>query len=237
MTRDGKRVYYAMYYDGEGRQQNMELSAETIEQMYNAEFISLVNVNANRYMSVPVGDATKGTTSPPSHLETTVKSFYQQADRDYCLSYSFANALKYCQFDDAAHAIASYDDFFSFLPLDWSLDFLQNMMLSLAPSIGRATQFNRKQKQKMTVKELLNKPTPYPTLVIPVGRNGYCSHCICVVDDLIFDAMTPFALKLNEESLFWIFGIKVERLHIVYRFIRRSSKRCSKYNREIVYHR
>ena len=204
--------------------------------MYPAGYVSLLDANPNRFTSVPIGDATKGTTSPPSHLVTKVKSFYQQADRDYCLSYSLANGLKYCQFDDAARAIASYDDFFSFLPIDWSVDILRNMMESLAPSIGRGTQFNRKQKTKLTVEELINKPTPYPTLVIPVGRNGYCSHCLCVVDDLIFDAMTPFALKLNEESLFWIFGIKVVKLHFAYRFIRRCNKKCSRYNREIVFH-
>ena len=75
-------------------------------------FIDLVDASPNQYTYVPARDATKGTSSPPSHLVTMVKSFYLQADHDYCLSYSLANGLKYCQSDGAAQAIVLYDDFF-----------------------------------------------------------------------------------------------------------------------------
>ena len=75
----------------------------------------------------------------------------------------------------------------------------------------------------MVVKDLLTDCTPYPTIVIPVGRNGYCGHCICVVDDLIFDAITPYALKLTTESLEWIFGVEVTLLHIVEQYFQKCS--------------
>ena len=91
--------------------------------------------------------------------------------------------------------------------------------------IGSPTRYNLKKRKKLTIQELIKKPTPYPTLVIPVGKNGFCSHCICVVDDLIFDAITPYALCLHMDSFEWIFGIQVKNLHVVQRFQNKVSKK------------
>jgi hypothetical protein len=113
-------------------------------------------------------------------------------------------------------------------------------MLAHAPTIGRPTKFNVQGKRRLTMKDLLENPTPYPTVVIPVRRNGYCSHCVCVVDDLIFDSITPYALRLHEDSFEWIFGVKIHRLHHVYRFANKcvpsGFKIYETYKRKIIYH-
>ena len=75
----------------------------------------------------------------------------------------------------------------------------------------------------MNVDQLVKQFTPYPTIVIPVGKNGYCSHSICVVDNLIFDAITPYALRLSKQSLEWIFGVEVVKLHVVERYMQKCS--------------
>jgi hypothetical protein len=54
------------------------------------------------------------------------------------------------------------------------------------------------------MQDLLHRPSIYPTLVIPLGRDGSVSHAVCVVDDLIFDSTQPWALKCVEESLSWV---------------------------------
>ena len=46
---------------------------------------------------------------------------------------------------------------------------------------------------------------PYPTIIIPTLLDGTMTHAFCVVDDLIFDSITPFALQLKMESVQWIF--------------------------------
>ena len=47
---------------------------------------------------------------------------------------------------------------------------------------------------------------PFPTIIIPTLLDGTMTHAFCVVDDLIFDSITPFALKLKMESVQWIFN-------------------------------
>jgi len=71
---------------------------------------------------------------------------------------------------------------------------------STLPLIGLPTKFNEKGKRKLTIEELLENKTPYPTIVVPVGKNGFCAHAVCMVDDLIFDSITLYALLMKMES-------------------------------------
>ena len=61
----------------------------------------------------------------------------------------------------------------------------------------------------MTWEVLFADLTPYPTIVIPIQADGTVRHAFCVVDNLIFDSLTPFALKLKRESVLWTFNLKV----------------------------
>ena len=69
-------------------------------------------------------------------------------------------------------------------------------MRTHAPKIGQCQVYNnnkwrtnsrnhQKKVTKMTIEELVDKKTIYPTLVIPFGNNGSTGHAICIVDDLI----------------------------------------------------
>ena len=44
------------------------------------------------------------------------------------------------------------------------------------------------------------------------------THAFCVVDDLLFDSICPYALKLTMDSVKWIFNDEEVNLHIALRF-------------------
>ena len=58
----------------------------------------------------------------------------------------------------------------------------------------------------MTINDLVNNKTQFPTVVIPMGKDESVGHAVCVVDDLIFDSAQKTALKLCKDSLDWIYG-------------------------------
>ena len=73
----------------------------------------------------------------------------------------------------------------------------------------------------MTLQDLLQNKSPFPTLVIPRGNDMSVNHAICVVDDIIFDSTQPKALWLTRESLDWICGKQgCEGIHMALRFER-----------------
>ena len=53
---------------------------------------------------------------------------------------------------------------------------------------GEASQETIKKTLKMTVEQLVNNKTIYPTLVVPTGNDGSTGHAISIMDDLIFDS-------------------------------------------------
>ena len=72
----------------------------------------------------------------------------------------------------------------------------------------------------MTVDSLVNEKSPWPTIIIPWGRDGSISHAITIIDDLIFDSTQEKAMKLTKESLDWI-CIKnggIESIYVAYRY-------------------
>jgi hypothetical protein len=119
-------------------------------------------------------------------------------------------------------------------------------MPNYVPAIGEAKCYEKRvsgnngKKRPMTWKDLFTDITPYPTLVIPVRSNGRMNHAFCVVDDLIFDASTPFALKLTMESVRWIFDDDNVEIFQVLRFDQKVSPRGiklhTKYKRQVTYH-
>ena len=221
-----------------GQSLEMQWTEEEAREIVPEDFLTILKGRPNRYSKVQAGNARDAVVKPPNDVVTTVPTFYQQADQDYCLLYAFASGLRYCGFVKEAQEIANYSNYLSFQPGNWAIQSLEKLMETHVPIIGCPIKYNKGRQRKLSVEELINNPTPYPTLVIPVGRNGYCSHCICVVDDLIFDPITPFALRLHQDSFEWIFGIEIEKLHVVRRFCKKSGKKgtCGYYNRKMEFH-
>ena len=60
----------------------------------------------------------------------------------------------------------------------------------------------------MSIDDLVENKTIYPTIVVPQGEDKSVGHAVCVVDDFIFDSTQKYVMKLTKESLDWICGEK-----------------------------
>ena len=137
----------------------------------------------------------------PKALCTDVPMLYQQGKKLYCLAYSLASALRYCELHDQAQWVAESADPTSKKEFDDQLNDLLAAMKNFVPLIGSATRYgvrtngHKREKRTLTWHDLFKTLTPYPTIVVPIrSSNGDYSHAFCVIDDLIFDSSTPFAL-------------------------------------------
>jgi hypothetical protein len=79
-----------------------------------------------------------------------------------------------------------------------------------APDIGGVMAFNQHRKRRkmnhLSLDELVQNKTIFPTLGIPRANDGSASHAVVVVNNLIFDATQSHAMKLCRESYEWICG-------------------------------
>jgi len=71
---------------------------------------------------------------------------------------------------------------------------------------GKLLKKGKNKKTKLFIETICTQLTPFPTVVIPLGKDGSISHAVCVVDDLIFDSTQRSALKLTHKSFHWISG-------------------------------
>jgi hypothetical protein len=99
------------------------------------------------------------------------------------------------------------------LPKPAAVDKMKKLMKELVPCIGQGQILSKKPKVKkeadkhgISITELIDIKTRFPTLVIPLGKDGSTNHAIVVIDDLIFDSTQVYALKLCRDSLDWICG-------------------------------
>jgi hypothetical protein len=58
----------------------------------------------------------------------------------------------------------------------------------------------------ISLDELVQNETIFPTMVIRRANDGSASHAVVVVDDIILDATQSHAMKLSRESFEWICG-------------------------------
>ena len=188
-----------------------DIRPEWVEFVFQPVFVELVKKQPFIWWPVVVGNAKIGNLDTvPSHLMTTVKVEYPQGDKNQCLFKSVASALHYCKQVEAASYFSNAAPTVQYLPRDKALKSLREGMEKHAPAIGGVIIFNQKQKRRTTkhisIDELIDNKTKYPTVVIPRGNDGSASHAVVVVDDIIFDATQLRALKLSRESFDWICG-------------------------------
>jgi hypothetical protein len=112
---------------------------------------------------------------------------------------------------NVAIAIAKTASLWSSFPVDVMLTALRAFMIEHLPKEGQPLIFNKKVSRCRTMVllmrgEIVSCHTPYMTIINPQGHNGSADHAVCVVDNIIFDARLPYALKLTEDSLNRICG-------------------------------
>lgn len=152
--------------------------------------------------------------------------------------FSFASALFYCGFNDVALELASNALLFSDMHLIDILSEVREFMRTRVPEIGAATVYPFKGKKKnrrrgcLTWDTILKEFVPHPTIIIPLLPNGKVSDACCIVDDLIFHPISPRALKLQQETLNWIYNYSEVRIHKAIRFATKISQPHQKVERE-----
>ena len=132
---------------------------------------------------------------------------------DHCLTKGMASCLFYCGEKVAAQKLSRLGSQFAHLTKPVAVANLREWMTKEVPCIGGSEILSRKKKAKkkssktgISVSDLIDTQTRFPTLVIPFGHDGSNNHAIVVIDDLIFDSTQASALKLSRESLDWICG-------------------------------
>ena len=216
--------YYAATIDPKKNAFGKGVYVENLD-LFDPVLVRAARLSPNQWVGCSIGDPGNG--EAPSELATKIPTIYQQHNRRFCLTYSLASALFYCGFKGPASVLAQQATLFSAMDLDQALSSLKDLMLCIVPEIGRPTLFGKRSVKSqgevhrpITWEFLFDNLVPHPTVVIPVLPNGTMSHAFCVVDDLIFDSITPYALKLQRDSLQWIFDSDVA----IYQAIRFNRK-------------
>ena len=186
----------------------------------------------NRWMGPTLGDTNYEV--PPSHLLTNVTTVYQQLNKRYCFTHSLASALFYAGLRFAAGVLATQGKVFSTKQFDDAISDLRGLMQGIAPCIatpiiyGIRTKTHSRIKRAIEWDDLLNTPSKYPTIVIPVLPDGSRNHAFCLIDDLIFDSSVQNAMKLTWESVQWICRGFEPKVFCAFRFSTKFSQKGTK---------
>ena len=218
--------------------------------IYDPKLVRAARELPNEWLGPSLGDS--GTGDAPYYLTTKVVTIYQQHANPYCLSHSLASALFYCDsqnFRIASEGLVQLGQMITGIPgihFDAQIKMVREYMAEHVPLLGRPTLYGRRPNthlrklRRITWDELLLNVTPFPTVVIPRLPSGEATHAFCVVDDLIFDSTTPFALRLCRDSVTWLFREIFPELYQVIRFDHKVSPKgipiLERYNRKVQYH-
>lgn len=237
-----KKQYLTRLRGDDGKLQKQQICRHIAE--YDQTLIDAANSNPGVWVGPSVGDS-RNNGSAPRHLCTDVKLLYEQHGNPFCLTYSLASALFHCGLKFPAYELARLAPDFAEMHTNKAISSLKELMANLVPVIGRPTMYGirtgrNKKKRTLTFENLFNTLTPYPTIVVPSTKDMKGTHAFCVVDDLIFDSITPFALKLQRESVEWIFNGAEAIIEYALRFDTKVSPRgvriTETYNRTLTFH-
>ena len=172
----------------------------------------------NKFILVPVGDTENGAEVAPEHLLTDTYVKYQQVGLSCCMMKSFASALHFLGHKQAASQFSNKAEKAMKFSTDRQLEILDDLMKKELPKLARVKKWNKK--NKVLAWNIFEDISDHPTLVIPLNKDGSCSHAVTIVGDKIFDATEVYALKLCRESMEHICSIRngFERVYIGYRY-------------------
>ena len=168
------------------------------------------------WIHVPAGCSRPAGDLADQEVTTCVTVRYPQGDQDLCLVNGLASALHYMGLEHESGRLNNLSKQFLNLPLDRGIELIKKHMQDLVPCIGIAVMFNpprkfgsrskKQRRKKITIEQLLVHKTEFPTVVVPLGKDGSVNHAVCIVDDLVFDSTQANALKLCQRSLDWVCG-------------------------------
>ena len=174
-------------------------------------FWRMVQEKPGQWIYVPIGNTRDDVA--PLELQSTIECSYQQKNENFCLCYSLASALDYVGLRKEGRLMADLAENSINLDQREQIEYVCLHMKDLVPNIGLYQMYGnawdkhkKRKKNEVTVPHLVQRHTPYPTIVVPLGLDGSISHAVTIVDDLIFDSTQKFALTLGFKSFHWICG-------------------------------
>lgn len=238
-----KKQFFTRIKGTDGKLQRAVRCRNTME--YDDELVKAAQLHANEWVGPSMGDCGDGVA--PTHLIVGgIKTLYEQHANRFCFTYSLASALFYCKHKAAAIELAGQAPRFAKMHRNQAITELKEFMKNLVPVIGSPTYYgirtkrSSRKKRTLTWDDLFNIVTPYPTLVVPVTVDGNATHAFCVIDDLIFDSISPYPLKLQKESVDWIFNGVETQIDFALRFNTKVSPQGvvvkEKYQHQVTYH-
>jgi hypothetical protein len=207
--------------------------------MFHKEFFGFVRVQTPKWIHIPIGNSRNETA--PADLFSNVPCAYEQGNMNFCLFYSLASALHYVGYVEEAKMIAEQAKLADNLEPRKQTQIMKEKMREICPSIGQFEPFGffcrkkTKGTRGLSKKDLIQKKTIYPTVVIPEASDFQITHAVCVVDDLIFDSTQKYALKLKAESFNWICGTNLHWKSVkgALRFFQKTSVANPTYSRQM----
>jgi hypothetical protein len=201
------------------------LSIAWVKLCFHPDYVKLLMTKPREWHRVVVGEQRADEKPPPNNYVTKIMVPYPQGKRDRCLFLCLASALDYMGLKAEAFKLSEMASKGESLPGKDGIRVLTACMKKCAPSLAIPTIFQESQKKRKRIMtpEDLEDYNPYPTVVIPFGKDGSISHAICVIDDLIFDTTQAFALKCTRQSINWICNCGsqgFEDIYAAYRFER-----------------
>ena len=213
-------TYLATRFE-KGKEITTTLSRAEAEKIYKPTFLHIIRMLGHTTLHIPTGDP-GDFSEPPSVLQSKVYAKYQQGFKPYCMAYSFASALHYLGFELAAETIANAAKLISTLPPDKAAKQISWMLTFTAPVIAGHTIFGMRtgsgNRRPLHINDVLAEKNRFPFLLVPKGDQGTMTHAICVIDDLIFNAISPKALRLCPRSLHWIFNVDISEIALGFKF-------------------
>jgi len=214
-ARDKDRYYKARVMDEKTKKEidsDVEkIDPEWLEPNFDPVFLELVKANPGKWIPVTLGASRDDVA--PRELQTAVNVEYRQNEENYCLCYSIASALHYIGLVEEGKKVAALAEDSIDLENKKQLEYIVLHMQDIVPNIRMYQAFGKalkkgkgKKKQDLTVEQLVQAKTPFPTIVIPWGKDLSVNHAVAVVDDLIFDSTQRNALTLTHKSFHWICG-------------------------------
>jgi hypothetical protein len=189
-----------------------DLSPAWVEDVFRPVFVELVKKSPRQWCPVVVGNARQGDLKvpPPNLLIILRRVECQQGDWNQFLFKATASALHYCGQSEAASCVSNAAPAVQYLPREKAILSLRDRIMMHAPEIGGIIAFNQHRKRRkmngLSLDELVQNKTIFPTMVISRANDGSASHTVVVVEDIIFDATQSHAMKLCRESFEWICG-------------------------------
>jgi hypothetical protein len=200
-----------------------QLQPAWCEYVFDLVFTELCRLAPGVFLHVPLGSAVMECQAP-SLIRTKVGVSFPQGNKEYCLTFSVASAMRYIGLRTEAEKVGAHAGRMNKYPGDLALSKVVELVRECAPQIGGYKTFNpntkKKVAQKLSLDDLVRHRTPCLTIVQPIGNDGSNDHIVTVVDDLVFDTRFPVALKLSRQAFQWICGKQgCWKLGRVYRFI------------------